>query len=109
MNKIVEKISAEYAKKNGYAIDPMTILMIANFVMQLAKAIYECRKNRNKTIETMLKPNFLYRMLLSRRVTKFISDNNLSLDKASFMDAMLKTKFSQEEITLLVSEAILND
>ncbi len=109
MNKIAEKISAEYAKKNGYSIDPMTILMIANFIMQLAKAIYECRKSRNKTIETMLKPNFLYRMLLGRKVAKFISNNNLSLDKASFMDAMLKTKFSEEEITLLVAEAISND
>jgi hypothetical protein len=109
MNKIAEKISVEYAKKNGYSIDPMTILMIANFIMQLAKSIYECRKSRNKTIETMLKPNFLYRMLLGIKVAKFISNNNLSLDKVSFMDAMLKTKFSEEEITLLVAEAISND
>jgi hypothetical protein len=108
MNNVAEKISLEYAKKNGYSIDPMTMIMIANFVMQLAKAVYECRKSKNKTIQTMLKPSLFYRILLDRRLSKFISQNNLTLDKASLKDVMLSKSFSEEDITLLVAEAISN-
>lgn len=106
---IASKIAVECSDEENSAFDPMTIMMIASFVIQLAKAIYECRKNKNKTIEAMQNPSFMYRILLGRRVSKFIKDNNLKIKKAALMDALLKTKFSKEEVSLLVAEALSND
>lgn len=106
---IASKIAVECSSKNGSAFDPMTIMMIASFVIQLAKAVYECRKSKNKTIDAMHNPGFIYKILLGRYVNKFIKDNNLNIKKAELMDALLKTKFSKEEISLLVAEALSND
>lgn len=106
---IASKIAVECSDEENSAFDPMTIMMIASFIIQLAKAIYECRKSRNKTIETMHNPGFIYKILLGRHVNKFIKNNNLKIKKATFMDALLKTKFSEEEISLLVAEALSND
>lgn len=106
---IASKIAVECSGENGSAFDPMTIMMIASFIIQLAKAIYECRKSKNKTVEAMHNPSFIYRILLGRHVSKFIKDNNLNVTKAALMDALLKSKFSKEEISLLVAEALSND
>ena len=102
--KATDKIIAGYSDKEGYSLDPMTIIAIIGFVLNVVEMVKKCYgpNNEEKALDTMQNPGIIARIILGRMVNKFCQENNLN--KTTFKDVVLNTKFSKEELSQLLEE-----
>lgn len=93
------KIAASYTKKEGYTLDPMTILMIAGLIINLAKIAYECYKDKNKAVNAMQNPGLIAKIILAREIRKACKTGVVK--HSTLKEAFLKEKFTTEDLMSL--------
>lgn len=99
-----DKIISKYMEKEGYSLDPMTILAIVGFILNVVEMVKKCYgpNNTEKAVDTMQNPGIVARIILGRMINKFCQENGLN--KTTFKDVVLNNDLSKEDLLNLLNE-----
>lgn len=101
-NKIALKLN-----NNGYSIDPFTIIMIAGFIVNVVRLVYECRNSNKKDAAYKLKhPTLFDKLILRKQVAQFCEDKDI--EARHLFKELLAWNLSSDELEKLLNEVETN-
>lgn len=80
VREMAENISFRISEKRkefgDFSLDPLTIISIANAVVNVINFIYKCYDNNSKSALKKIKnPGFIFRILIRRQIRKYVNRN----------------------------------
>lgn len=105
-----ESIASKIALKlnnSGYSIDPFTIIMIAGFIVNVVRLVYECRNNKQDAAYKLKHPSLFDKLILRKQVAQFCKDKDI--DARHLFKELLAWNLSSDEVQKLLNEVETND
>lgn len=104
-----ESIASKIALKlnnSGYNIDPFTIIMIAGFIVNVVRLVYECRNNKQDAAYKLKHPSLFDKLILRKQVAQFCKDKDI--DARHLFKELLAWNLSSDEVQKLLNEVETN-
>jgi hypothetical protein len=108
-NAASEVSSIAYANDTKKAFDPMTILMIVNIIIGIARLIEECKLNRKEVRGRAENLKSTDRLKVGRIIRRNLRKNKYpDLDRADILDGLCKFCYnhSDDEVEQIIQDSI---
>lgn len=104
--KITDDIAKHLCNSEGCSIDPITVLIIINIVIEVVKLINECQEEDTNEVKKLNKPSKLEKRILKRIVRKELGFFRYWFYGNSYLNALEKTgqKITKQELQELYKE-----